>query len=276
MPEVSAGQAPLYLAPSHPVFARVAAGTHADIRLLAPSVAEGKKKNQIGVEEARALPRFLTMTPAEGGWRVVILDEADRMHPSAANALLKTLEEPPPRTALLLLSDAPARLLPTVRSRCRTLPLRALERADMTRVLAGWWPSMSGEDQATLIRIAHGSPGRALRMAEGDGLALAREVDGVLAAMARPDHREWHAVAERIASKRDGSAFLGFMELLRDAIADALREDARGTPPPWLSRRPAAAWAASWGELGRISDRTEQVNLDRKQSVLEVLAELSA
>jgi len=271
-PEAPPGEVPLFVPPGHPVFSRVAAGSHADVRLLAAAVAEGKKKVQIGVEEARALPRFLAMTPAEGGWRVVILDDADRLHPAAANAILKTLEEPPPRTVLMLLSDAPARLLPTVRSRCRSLALRPLAEESVRGIVAGWWPSMPAEEAAQLAAISRGSPGRALLMAAGDGLALAREVEAVLRALPRPDAREMHAVAERIASKRDGSALLGFVELLRDAIAAGLREAARGGPaPPWLAAHPPEAWAATWGELGRVVDRTELLNLDRKQTVLGAL-----
>lgn len=278
-PEGRPGATPLHLDSRHPVFARVASGGHADVKPLAPNVPEGKVRVQIGVDEARAVPRFLSLTPAEGGWRVVVVDHADWMNAPAQNAILKTLEEPPPRATLLLLSDAPDRLLPTIRSRCRRLSLPPLDGPTLRALLARWWPTMAGEEREALARAARGSPGRAARLVEGDGLALAREVDGFLASLPAPDGRGLHALADRLAAKRDGSAFVGFAEMLRDALADGIASAARGAgrgggpvpPPAWLAARPLDEWARAWAELGEVAARTEALNLDRKEAILGAL-----
>jgi DNA polymerase-3 subunit delta' len=271
-----AGEAPLYVQPGDPLFARVAAGAHADLRALAPNTGEKGKKVIIRVEEVRELTRFLAMTPAEGGWRVVVIEELEAMNEQAQNALLKTLEEPPARAVLVLTASAPDRLLPTIRSRVRRLDLFPLDPAVLDPVLARWMPEMGAEDRGALARLAAGSPGRALALAEGEGLAMAREVEGFLARLPRPDPREMHALADRLASKRDGSAFVTFVDLLRDALATALRRAGRGEgAAPWLEGRGLAEWAGLWDMLGRLADETETLNLDRKQAVLTGLSRLS-
>jgi DNA polymerase-3 subunit delta' len=271
-----AGEAPLYVPPGDPLFARVAAGAHADLRALAPNTGEKGKKVIIRVEEVRELTRFLAMTPAEGGWRVVVIEELEAMNEQAQNALLKTLEEPPARAVLVLTASAPDRLLPTIRSRVRRLDLFPLDPAALDPVLARWMPEMGAEDRGALARLAAGSPGRALALAEGEGLAMAREVEGFLARLPRPDPREMHALADRLASKRDGSAFVTFVDLLRDALATALRRAGRGEgAAPWLEGRGLAEWAGLWDMLGRLADETETLNLDRKQAVLTGLSRLS-
>ena len=272
----SPGEAPLFIPPADPLFARVAAGAHADLRSLSPSAGEKGKKVIIRVEDVRELTRFLAMTPAEGGWRVVVIEELEAMNEQAQNALLKTLEEPPPRAVLVLTASAPDRLLPTIRSRVRRLDLFPLEPGLMDRVLSDWLPEMGGQDRATLARMAAGSPGRALALAEGEGLAMAREVEGFLARLPRPDPRELHALADRLAAKRDGSAFMTFFTLLRDAIAGALRRAGRGQgAEPWLAGRGLAEWAGLWDMLGRLAEETDTLNLDRKQAVLTGLSRLS-
>ncbi|WP_159350020.1 DNA polymerase III subunit delta' [Roseomonas harenae] len=271
-----AGEAPLFVPPGDPLFARIAAGAHADLRALAPNAGEKGKKVIIRVEEVRELTRFLAMTPAEGGWRVVVIEELEAMNEQAQNALLKTLEEPPARAVLVLTASAPDRLLPTIRSRVRRLDLFPLEPAALDPVLARWIPGMEAEDRGALARLAAGSPGRALALAEGEGLVMAREVEGFLARLPRPDPREMHALADRLASKRDGSAFVTFIDLLRDALATALRRAGRGEgAAPWLEGRGLAEWAGLWDMLGRLADETETLNLDRKQAVLTGLSRLS-
>lgn len=267
---------PLRVDPRDPVFARVANGAHADLRTLSPEVAEGKVKRQISVEEAREVPRFLSMTPAEGGWRAVIVDEAAALANEAQNALLKTLEEPPARAVLILVTDAPDRLLPTVRSRCRRLDLPALETPLLESLLGRWLPEMGEGERATLAGLAAGSPGRALRLAEGEALALQEEVESFLRSLPRPEPRALHVLADRLAAKRDGSSFTTFVNLLRDAIATAVRQTGRGAPPPpWLGQRPLADWAGLWDTLGRMAEETELLNLDRKQAVLVGLGALA-
>jgi DNA polymerase-3 subunit delta' len=274
-----AGAAPLFVAEADPVFRRVAAGAHADLFTLAPSTGEKGKKEVLRAEEARAAVRFMAHTAAEGGWRVVVVEDLERAEREVVpNILLKTLEEPPPRTVLLLVSAQPDRLLPTIRSRCRRLDLFPLPAPEMEGLLASWLPGTGPADRAALARIADGCPGRALALAEGEGLAMQAAVEEVFAGLPRLDSRLLHSVADKVAGQRDPAALPLFVFLLRRGLSAALRQAARagGAAAPWVSARPLAEWSALWDRLGRLADDTERLNLDRKQALLSGLAMLRA
>src|SRR6476646_7262774 len=172
----------LALDPQHPVFRRVAAGAHADLHTVERAYDEKRRRmrTQIAVEDVRGISTFMSLTPAEGGWRVAIVDGAEEMNQSSANALLKILEEPPPRAILLLICSSPGRLLPTIRSRCRRLRLSPLDDTAMGALLAGYLPALDADERGRLITLAEGSPGRALMLAEDEGLKIAMLVDKLL------------------------------------------------------------------------------------------------
>mgnify|MGYP002716449231 CR=1 FL=1 len=276
-PDTPPGGTPLHVPEDDPVFRRVAAGAHADLFTLAPNTGEKGKKEVLRAEDARASVRFMAHTAAEGGWRAVVVEDLERAERDVVpNVLLKTLEEPPPRTVLLLVSAQPDRLLPTIRSRCRRLDLFPLAAPEMGRLLASWLPDKAEADRGALARIADGCPGRALALAEGEGLALQAAVDEVFAGMPRLDPRLLHTVADKVAGQRDPAALSLFMFLLRRTISDGSRRAARqgGAAPAWTAFRPLAEWAALWDRLGRLADETERLNLDRKQALLTGLAML--
>jgi DNA polymerase III subunit delta' len=282
-PPAAAGQAPLHLPPEHPIFRRIAAAGHADLFTLEPNAGERGRKEVLRVEDARAAIRFLAHTAAEGGWRAVVMDRAERAdRAEVQNILLKTLEEPPPRTVLLLATHQPDRLLPTIRSRCRRLDLFALAEPEMDRLLARALPEMPVAEREALARIADGSPGQALALAEGEGLALQGLVEEALAGLPHLDPRRAHSIADQVAGRRDAAAALAvFMGLMRRALAGALRQAGRGggtgaATPAWVASRSLADWATLWDKLGRLADETERLNLDRKQAVLTGLSWLSA
>jgi DNA polymerase-3 subunit delta' len=268
---------PLWVDPASPVFRRVAADTHADCFTLEPNTGDKGVKRVLRVDDARAAVRFLTQTAAEGGWRVVVMDEAERADQALVqNTLLKTLEEPPPRTVLLLACSAPQKLLPTIRSRCRRLDLNPLPAEAMEALLGRLLPEVAPRDRARLAALSGGSPGRAIGLVEAGGLALQDAVESSLAALAKPGEARDHALADRLATDRTGGAFAMFFGLLRGAIAAALREAARGRPAPaWIARHPLAVWAGLWDRLGTLADDTERLNLDRKQAVLTGLSWLA-
>jgi DNA polymerase-3 subunit delta' len=280
LPPPEPGQPPLHVPPGHPAFRRVAAGAHADLFTLEPNTGDKGKKEVLRVDDARAAVRFLSFTAAEGGWRVVVMDGAEKAdRAEVQNILLKTLEEPPPRTVLLLVTHQPDRLLPTIRSRCRRLDLFPLPPPGMEAVLARALPETPAGERATLARIADGSPGQALALAEGEGLELQALVAQVLAALPRLEPRQLHAIADQVASgRRDATSLVTFMALLRRALAAQLRRAARdaAAAPPWLAGRSLADWAGLWDKLGRLADETDRLNLDRKQAVLTGLAWLRA
>ncbi len=272
-------QPTLFLDPAHPVFRRVAAGTHADLLTVERGWDEKKKRrrSEIVVDAVREASDFLRLTPAEGGWRVVVVDGAEDMNRNAANALLKSLEEPPARAVLLLACAAPGRLPPTIRSRCRRLALSPLAPAPMAEALARYRPDLDEAERARLAAIAEGSPGRALLLAEEEGLRLARLVDEVLAALPNPKPGQGYEVAD--ALPRGETAFATFMDLLLAAIADAVRETVRGRADPLRTRmiasRPLDAWGDVWQGLSRLRDETERFNMDKRQAIVSGLALLS-
>ncbi|RJL00517.1 DNA polymerase III subunit delta', partial [Paracoccus siganidrum] len=133
----------------------------------------GRLRAEITVDEIRRLLSFFHLSSAEGGHRIAIIDAADELNTAAANALLKVLEEPPKDALILLVAHQPARLLPTIRSRCRTLRLAPLAPAQMTRVLAGMGID---EDAEALAALSDGSVGEALRLAGQDGLARYQQI----------------------------------------------------------------------------------------------------
>jgi DNA polymerase-3 subunit delta' len=264
------------LAPDHQVFRRVAAGTHADLLTVEREWDERRRRlrGEIVVDDVRAVAGFLRLTPAEGGWRVVILDGAEELNRNAANALLKVLEEPPTRAVLLLVSAAPGRLLPTIRSRCRQLRLPSLAPDDMAAVLKRYLPDLSAAARDRLVGLADGSPGRALQLADEEGVALAALVDEVLDELPRLSTARVHAVADALG--RSDGAFDTFMDLLRDALGRAIRRSARGTADPASAQlaglRPLAAWSDVWHALGRLQDESERFHLDKRQAIASGLS----
>lgn len=260
------GAEALHVPEQDPAFRRVAAGSHPDLMVLEPQAEPGKRRI-IKVDEARQARAFLNLTAAEGGWRVVVLDEVDAMEATSANTILKTLEEPPPRTVLLLITASPGRLLPTIRSRCRRLDLFGLEDTAMERLLTLWLPALPRLDRVELIRLAEGSPGRALELAQGEGVELARLADATLREL--PTGLCAHALADRIAGREAALAFPAFFTLLLRSLSHAVREAARGGGmAPWLGGRPLAAWVEAAEAVARLVQETERLSLDRRQAVL--------
>ena len=268
----------LALEPGNPVFRRVAAGSHADLHTVELAYNEKTKRmrRQIAVEDVRDIGGFLRLTPAEGGWRVVVVDGAEELNQNSANALLKVLEEPPARAMLLLVCTAPGRLLPTIRSRCRRLRLDPLEDGPMERLLATFLPELSADERGRLVTLAEGSPGRALLLAQEEGLALAGLVEEVLGALPGLKLAKAYAVADTLA--RGDTAFSNFMDLLRADIAAAVRDVVRGQGDEAQSRlvalRPLDAWGDVWHALTRLQDETERFNLDKRQAVVAGLGML--
>ena len=263
----------LALDENHPVFRRVAAGTHADLLTIEREWDEKKKrlKKTIAADSVREIPGFLHLTAAEGGWRVVIVDGAEDMNIQSANAILKVLEEPPPRAVLMLISAVPGRLLPTIRSRCRPLALAPLGDADMALVLGAYLPSMPAHERVALIELAEGSVGRALSLAEQGGLAIAGMVREIMAAVPRVNLLRGYEMADAL---RDEVAFDLFFALLRQAIARVMIAAVRRTAPhPEIAD--LEAWGSIWSRIGEIHSETDRHNLDKRQAVVTALTLLA-
>jgi DNA polymerase-3 subunit delta' len=269
----------LFVPPDSPVFRRVATGSHADLRVVQREWDARKQRlrGEIVVDTVRSIAEFLHLTPVEGGWRVVVVDGAEMLNRSAANALLKVLEEPPARAILLLVCAAPGQLPSTVRSRCRRLRLAPLAIGEVERVLATVLPDSPPETRRRLAMVAEGAPGRALAFAEGKGMELAELAGQVLAEAPAIDLARAHAVADAVAS--DEQAFAIFLERLCTGLATAVRAAARGQADAGqrrlLAGRPLDAWAEVWQGLCRLQDETEALYLERRQAILTGLVMLA-
>ena len=275
----TAAPAGLRIDPNLPVFRRIASGGHADLITVERSWDEKKKKRrgEIVIGDVRDIGQFLHLTPAEGGWRVVIVDCAEDMNRNAANAVLKVLEEPPRRSVLLLVSHAPGRLLPTIRSRCRRLALKPLADAQVRALLARYRPELEPADQALLVWLAQGSIGRALALAEEEGLELYRELGEQLGRLPDLDIPAVHDFADRLARDREGDRFRTAADLLEGWMARLLRTASLGRPDPGIPPEEAQIlgrlagsrgldqWLALWEKVTRLIAGAEQADLDLKQ-----------
>lgn len=277
--------------PEHPVARRISAGAEPGLKSVTRTENENTKRlrDQIVIDDIRALSGFFQLSAADGGRRVVIIDAADEMNPNAANALLKMLEEPPARTTLLLVCHQPSRLLPTIRSRCRTLRLRPLDASQMTEAMeqAGVDP---GPDGAALAELSAGSVGDALRLSLLDGLKLYGEVIALLETLPNLDRARALRLAEA-AAQRGAEARLDLLYTLIDiALTRLARTGATGHPPlieaapneaAIFSRlAPHAEQARAWAETAQTAlERARHgraVNLDPGALVLDTLFKLSA
>jgi len=264
--------------------ALVDARSHPDLfhlrRTLNPDT--GRMRAEIAVDDVRDLGAFMHMTPAMGRWRVAIVDSADEMNRNSANAVLKVLEEPPPNAVLLIVSHAPGRLLPTIRSRCRRLMLQPLANDTVMRLLGAHAPNVKEEERRALARLAEGSIGRALELAGAGSLELYNDMVGVLATLPDLDMARLHGFAERFARRGEeanaawrslGYLFDGWLKgLARYAAVGGEAAPVVAAESGLQARLLAAAsldrWMEAWEKVAHLLSRADAVNLDRKQTVL--------
>ena len=210
---------------AHPMVKLVEAGSHPDMRRLERLVNEktGNLARNISVDQVRGLGELFDLSPAMSDWRVVIIDSVDELEASGANALLKMLEEPPPNSLFFLVSHAPGRLLPTIRSRCRRLDFQALDDDAMTSILEIQAPEVSPAERAKIIAMAGGSGGRALAFAE---LGLARLEDDALAILHRgdPTNARRSELALELGKRGAGERYTAFLDLAPSLIAHEARQ----------------------------------------------------
>jgi len=264
---------PLYLAPETPIFQRTAVGSHGDLLVIESDNEEGRKRKlrEISVKESRRIGPFLSMTAAEGGWRVVVIDSADEMNRAAGNAILKLLEEPPSKTLLLLVSHNPGRVLPTIRSRCRHLALRPLNEETMGRLLQSQQPDLEPDTRNALINLAEGSIGNALRLIAEGGLDLYEELLGFLNALPDLDIPALHDFAGRLSGPRAGESWFVVTDLLSQWLANRIKGRALGSHIPEIpDGANLAEWVEVWEKINRLSVEAKYSHLDRKQVLLNV------
>ena len=233
--------------PDDPVSRQIIARAHPDLLALQRDPEDGKTRRGIPVDEARGLPDFFAKTSATSPYRVAIIDTADDLNVNAANAVLKTLEEPPERGVLLLISHAPGALLPTIRSRCRRLRFDPPETASA----AAWVAQKAGvgpTDAERLLGMARQAPGRAWRLATEGALEMDRAAVEVLNRLPKTDDVAILALADSFRGPSGAARFGLFFDRLAAQI-HAMSVSADMTGPR------AAAWAEIWSDLVACPDR---------------------
>ncbi|MET0970562.1 MAG: DNA polymerase III subunit delta' [Tardiphaga sp.] len=263
--------ASLELDPAHPVTRHVAAESHGGLLTLERSLNDkGVMRTVITVDETRETVSFFGSTAAIDGWRVCIVDTVDELNANAANALLKVLEEPPQRSLFLLVTHAQAKVLPTIQSRCRKLPLRALTEADVTRATA-----QAAElelDDPLLKDVAaasEGSVSRALNLLGGGALKLHQRTASLLETLPNVDPRELHALGEALGTT-DRVALGAFVDSVDRWIGERMRTGDANANLPRLARL-----AEVWDKINRAARETEAYNLERKPLVFSVFGLLA-
>ncbi|MGB0854828.1 MAG: DNA polymerase III subunit delta' [Pikeienuella sp.] len=280
----------LSMDPDHPVMRRMLAGAEPRLFTLRRSVNEktGKLNTVIRVDDVRRLKDFFQMSAADGGWRVAVLDAADEMNPAAQNAVLKFLEEPPAKTMLILISHAPARLLPTIRSRCRTLALGPLSASDLASALSGAGITELPAPEA-LAALTGGSAGEAVRLMEGNGPQIYGQIVKLLSGAPGMDRPTLIRLADACAGRDAEARYDLTWRLLMLALSRLARAGALGAPQTEAAMGEAAMiarlapdvhaariWADTIGEVENRAARARAVNLDPAQVMLDTFFEIDA
>lgn len=273
----------------HDAIARVKAATHGDIQEIKRTVNKdtGKLRKEVVIDDIRKLISFSTQTSSEGGWRIAIIDSVDDLNVSAANALLKLLEEPPAKTILFLISHSPGKLLPTIRSRCRALKMTPLPTDSVKAVLAGKFPSLSVADMDALAVLSEGAPGKACQYAATSALELYDEMLRFYNMTPRIDVPALHKFAERLAAAKADAEYRLFVELLYFLMQRLIRFMATGQVQAAASEAENMVFhhisAKSgldrlldlWEKTVDLLERTDSVNLDRKQVIINIFSQLA-
>jgi DNA polymerase-3 subunit delta' len=258
---------------TNPVARHIAAGAHGGLLTLERTLNDkGVMRTVITVDETRETISFFGSTAAIEGWRVCIVDTVDELNPQAANALLKILEEPPQQSLFLLVSHAPARVLPTILSRCRKLPLRPLAVDDVVHA-ATLAANIAIDDPALLeaAEAAEGSVARALTLLGGDAIKLHQKTAALLATLPQVDPRELHVLGEALGGS-DRVALAAFIDSVDRWVSERLRADDANANAnlPRLARL-----AEVWEKINRAARDTADYNLERKPLVFSVFGLLA-
>ncbi len=283
----------LEIAPETIAFRQVRALSHPGLLLIRrPWDVKGKRFSaSIPVDEVRRIRSFVTHTAGGGEYRAVIVDTADELNANAANALLKSLEEPPPRTFFRLVTSEPGRLLPTIRSRCRLLDLKPLGDVDLKRAAMKAMEPVDHEppgasEWVRLLGLSDGSVRRLLQLWSGDGLKMQDRIEKLMDGMPKTDWGLVHALGDELGSVASQQKFEMFFDLLLQTLARMVRSGAgashagEGAERRMAARLVTEARLASWAELWETVVREKAdamaLNLDRKSLILETFRRIES
>ena len=267
----------LALPDSHPVARRVAHGGHGDVFVLRREWDDKNKKlrTEISVDSIRKAITLFRQSASEGGWRICILDSAEDLNKSSANALLKLVEEPPEKSLFLIIAQKPGQILPTIRSRCRKLLLQGLTESEIVSAI-GCFAKIIGNPSTPAMREAagraQGSVREAMRLLDPDSLTFDKKLRDLLARLPAVDWRGVYGLADAIAGRAGDRAYDAMVHAVLGDLAQRVTDGvARGQTPASL-----APLAECWTKLRDNFRDADAYNLDRKALVVGMFAELSA
>lgn len=278
----------LAIDPNDPVFLKVASGGHPDFKFIERPFDErkGKYKGNIDVETARKVAPFLRMTASDGGWRVVIIDDADTMNRNAQNAILKILEEPPSNALLILVAHRPGALIPTIRSRCRVVAFDALNDDALDQLMQkAYGNELSAQDKEILKALAVGSIGQCHNLLANDGLQTIKEILALLTDWPKVQWSAVHHLSDQIGRAGQEASYQQCERTLCGLVYALVQAQARG----WTSLALAPELSEKMLEnktleqlielYDALSGHFRQVdvsNLDKRQGVLSAFQILCA
>ncbi len=245
---------------------RILAGSHSDLLVIERLFDEKKEEyaKEISVEQTRAIAEFLSLTPGEGAWRVVLVDGADSMNVNAANAILKILEEPPPQTVIILVAHQAGRLLPTIRSRCRQLKVQPLSAEDFSYILRRQLPDLSREAIQKLGEISDYSPGLAIELYGQGALDMEEMLALILHELPAIAHGRVLAMADQIGSGKQHQNWQLFSRLALHWMATQARITG------------SSHWAEGWQQTSQTFATCEARHLDYKSAVISFFHSLAS
>ncbi len=272
----------LEISAAHPVFKRVAAGSHRDLMVIERSLNDrGTLRENILVDDVRKIEELFHLTSAEGGARVVIIDQADTMNTAAQNAILKLLEEPPANTFVLLAAESRGRLLPTLRSRVRTIVLQPLSAAVMHTLLNRFLAGDEAVNNDALVALSGGSIGKALHIHQSEVVPLYLELLSLLEDTSGQADAKVLVYADKIAGRQSGESFaflsrmiVSLLESTAKACAGAqvtLSYQAEESVIRALGARLGLDKTLElWEKIRNLFVEAVSVNLDRKYVMMSV------
>ena len=257
-----------------PINGKISARSHPNLLHMArPWDDKTKKfKTQLTVDVIRLTVPFFGTSRGEEGWRVAIVDAADDMNASAANALLKILEEPPHNTLFFVLSHSPAKVLPTIKSRCQQISLKPLEETQVLTVLNrfGALDGLSDNDKNLLGKLAKGSVRTGLLLTRENGLEIYKTFMSACQRLDKPDWAQIQAMAEKVTARGKEDGF----RLLLEFANEFMEGHATGRLGEKNDISSLARWAQVWEKTQNSTRIADGYNLDKKQVILNLFQDM--
>lgn len=274
---------------SNPQVQLYKSGAHPDCKIVERGYdeAKGTHKASVEVRDIRAVTPFLHMKASYGGWRIVIIDDADTMNRNAQNALLKMLEEPPDNTLIILIAHRPGRLIPTIHSRVQRIPFHPLPDTIMQDLLGRTEHPPNKQISDQLIGMAHGSIGEAMALHEGGGAEILQTVFKQFSLYPKIDWPTLHKLADGLSKKGQDQEYSLFLKLFERVLQDGVIAKARSSGlPSYLSGQDGLTQmldCKALPEIMRLRDAVSEhihhalrSNLDKKQTILHAIGLIAA